>query len=101
MLKKVAKALDEMAKNDELMAGIMAAAGGMEDDGAYEGNTEGFVGDDYQDAADQAAQQRLITIGEDGEEDRQFDTNKDNSRRDAGPQMNFQKKVEEEDDYAD
>lgn len=33
MLKKVAKTLDEMAKNEELMGGIMAAAEGMEDDG--------------------------------------------------------------------
>lgn len=33
MLKKVAKALDEMAKNEELMEGILAAAVGMDEDG--------------------------------------------------------------------
>ena len=43
MLKKIAKALDEMAKNEELMSGILAAAeedlGGavIEDDQAYVG----------------------------------------------------------------
>jgi hypothetical protein len=35
MLKKVAKTLDEMAKNEELMAGILAAA---EDDNGGEDN---------------------------------------------------------------
>lgn len=44
MLKKVAKALDEMAKNEELMAGILGAAeeggidaaeGDIEEDGEY------------------------------------------------------------------
>jgi hypothetical protein len=42
MLKKLAKTLDEMAKNEELMAGILAAA---QDDGgdiaAAEGQIEG------------------------------------------------------------
>lgn len=39
MLKKVAKALDEMAKNEELMEGILAAAVGaeMEDEGRVGG----------------------------------------------------------------
>lgn len=40
MLKKVAKALDEMAKNEELMAGLLEAAGDEQDgDGGeyYEG----------------------------------------------------------------
>jgi hypothetical protein len=31
MLKKIAKALDEMAKNEELMEGILAAAVGMDE----------------------------------------------------------------------
>ena len=31
MVKKIAKTLDEMAKNEELMAGIMAAAGEEEE----------------------------------------------------------------------
>ena len=44
MLKKVAKALDEMAKNEELMAGLLeAAAEDMEggDYGNYEDDGEG------------------------------------------------------------
>ncbi len=48
MVKKVAKTLDEMAKNEELMSGIMAAA----------------------EEADEGEEQRLGTIGEDGDEDR-------------------------------
>ena len=48
MLKKVAKALDEMAKNEELMQGILGAV--------EEGDMEG--------------EERLGTIGEDGDEDR-------------------------------
>jgi hypothetical protein len=42
MIKKVAKALDEMAKNEELMEGILAAA--MGDMGEYEQNEDGRVG---------------------------------------------------------
>ena len=45
MLKKVAKALDEMAKNEELMAGILGAAE-EGDIAAAEGQIEG---DDYED----------------------------------------------------
>jgi hypothetical protein len=43
MLKKVAKALDEMAKNEELMEGILAAAVGMdgEDEAIMEGGRVG------------------------------------------------------------
>lgn len=37
MLKKVAKALDEMAKNEELMEGILAAAVGADDEGRVGG----------------------------------------------------------------
>ena len=35
MLKKVAKALDEMAKNEELMAGLLEAAADEQDGGEY------------------------------------------------------------------
>lgn len=56
MLKKLAKVLDEMAKNDELMAGIMAAANGMDEEGGSygenaEGNREAFGDNDYQDGS--------------------------------------------------
>ena len=67
MLKKIAKALDEMAKNEELMSGILAAAeedlAGI-DDG--EEQMEGRVNEKGE---------RLNTIGED-EEERHIDTNK-------------------------
>jgi hypothetical protein len=35
MLKKVAKTLDEMAKNEELMAGLLEAAGDDPEGGEY------------------------------------------------------------------
>ena len=75
MLKKVAKSLDEMAKNEELMGGILAAAeedlGGDEDEGeGYDENGEKI---------------RLNTIGEDNEgEDKHHDTNKDLSKGGVG-----------------
>lgn len=85
MLKKVAKALDEMAKNEELMEGILAAAVGMdgEEDEAMDG---GRVGggeieqpgqEDLRDDLDEdEGDQRLGTIGEDRDEDRHiYDTN--------------------------
>ncbi len=59
MLKKVAKTLDEMSKNEELMANIIAAA-------------EDQLG------GDEDGEERLGTIGEDAE-DNQFDTNKGNT----------------------
>ncbi len=49
MIKKVAKALDEMAKNEELMEGILAAAVGadeMDDDGRVGGGEIEHPGDD-------------------------------------------------------
>ena len=64
MLKKVAKALDEMAKNEELMEGILAAAVGDE---------EAVGGGEIEQPDDK---EHLGTIGEDGDEDRQiYDTN--------------------------
>lgn len=67
MLKKVAKALDEMAKNEELMEGILAAAVGaeMEDEGRVGG---GEIEHPYDEDDDGQPQQRLGTIGEDGDE---------------------------------
>jgi hypothetical protein len=68
MLKKVAKALDEMAKNEELMEGILAAAVGMDE--------EGRVGGGMIEQPEEEEGERLGTIGEDGDEDRQiYDTN--------------------------
>jgi len=90
MLKKVAKALDEMAKNEELMEGILAAAVGMDgEDEAMEGGRvgggeieqpmqdEGDLRDDLEDDEEGAGgNQRLGTIGEDGDEDKHiYDTN--------------------------
>lgn len=89
MLKKVAKALDEMAKNEELMEGILAAAVGMdgEEDEAMEGGRVGGgeieqPGKDEEDLRDdfeedeEGGDQRLGTIGEDRDEDRHiYDTN--------------------------
>jgi len=46
MLKKVAKALDEMAKNEELMNGILAAAEGEEGEGE---ERLGTIGEDIED----------------------------------------------------
>jgi len=76
MLKKVAKALDEMAKNEELMEGILAAAVGpdMEDEEARVGGGEIEHPDDDED--DGIEGERLGTIGEDGDEDKHiYDTN--------------------------
>lgn len=41
MLKKVAKSLDEMAKNEDLMAGLLEAAGDDMGDGNEEYGQEG------------------------------------------------------------
>lgn len=71
MLKKVAKALDEMAKNEELMGGILAAA---EEDLARDGEED----DELDENGEKLV--RLNTIGEDGEADSRHDTNKDLSR---------------------
>lgn len=69
MIKKVAKALDEMAKNEELMEGILAAAVGMDEDGRVGG------GEIEQPDGREGDGERLGTIGEDGDEDRQiYDT---------------------------
>jgi hypothetical protein len=67
MLKKVAKALDEMAKNEELMQGILAAAEDVEGEEGEEGEEGDGDGDN---------EERLGTIGE-NEEEGQIDTYKD------------------------
>lgn len=75
MLKKVAKALDEMAKNEELMEGILAAAMGADMDDGEEG---GRVGGGEIELPDEK-NERLGTIGEDGDEDKHiYDTNTQN-----------------------
>jgi hypothetical protein len=83
MLKKVAKALDEMAKNEELMEGILSAAMGMDgedEEGGRVGGGEIEQPDHQQmdggDDEEGGGNQRLGTIGEDGDEDKQiYDTN--------------------------
>jgi hypothetical protein len=71
MLKKVAKALDEMAKNEELMEGILAAAVGAEMEDEMDGD-EGRVGGGEIEQPDQedGGDERLGTIGEDNDEDK-------------------------------
>jgi hypothetical protein len=73
MIKKVAKALDEMAKNEELMEGILAAAVGEGDEGGV-GGGEIEQPDGDEEAEFERAQneggERLGTIGEDGDEDK-------------------------------
>jgi len=85
MLKKVAKALDEMAKNEELMEGILAAAVGadMEDgDAEIDGGRVGGGEIEHPEDDDGAGGngERLGTIGEDGDEDKHiYDTNTQNN----------------------
>ncbi|CDW71575.1 UNKNOWN [Stylonychia lemnae] len=72
MLKKIAKTLDEMAKNEDLMQGILAAAEddmGGQDDNQYEQN-------EYEEDENQQNQERLVTIGEDKEEDKLYESRK-------------------------
>jgi len=70
--KRLVKALDEMAKNEDLMAEIQAAA---LDEYPGEG-MEGGVGDIEQNAENEG-QPRLKTIGEDGDEEKHLDTKHD------------------------
>ncbi len=67
MVKKLAKTLDEMSKSEELMSGIMAAA----------------------EEAGEDDEQRLGTIGEDKEEDKNLETKK------------VQEQQDDDDDYDD
>jgi hypothetical protein len=103
MVKKIARALDEMAKNEELMEGILAAAmGDMEGEMGYpedggDGRGEGRVGGGEIESPE-GGNERLGTIGEDGDEDKQiYDTQQNNNiKKRAGKQED-----EEEDDYQD
>jgi hypothetical protein len=75
MIKKVAKALDEMAKNEELMEGIMAAAVGADElEGGVGGGEIEQPGDDEEEFEraqnNNEGGERLGTIGEDGDEDK-------------------------------
>jgi hypothetical protein len=86
MVKKIARALDEMAKNEELMEGILAAAmGDMDYAEGDDGRRDGRVGggqieqpdDEYDEDGGRRGEnnERLGTIGEDGDEDKQiYDT---------------------------
>jgi hypothetical protein len=88
MIKKVAKALDEMAKNEELMEGILAAAVGMDEDGRVGGG----------EIEQPEGEERLGTIGEDGEEDRQiYDTQ--NQGRSKSREDDGKKDSQQEEDY--
>lgn len=69
MLKKIAKALDEMAKNEDLMAEILAAA---EEEGSPDGQGANEI-----ESNDKKV--RLNTIGE-GDEDKNLDTKIDPSK---------------------
>lgn len=72
-MKKVARTLDEMAKNEELMAGIMAAT--QDDMGAEGMDMEGGEGmdgdDDYEQDGNEprGGQDRLNTIGEEDQDE--------------------------------
>lgn len=82
MFKKISKALEELAKNEELMAEIQAAA--MDDISGVEGVGGGQI--------EQDDKERLRTIGEDGDEEKQQETKQDN-RKGAGVEQ------QEYDDY--
>ena len=93
MLKKVAKALDEMAKNEELMEGILAAAvGDMEDDMQDGGRVGGGEIEQPEDDEGKEGGERLGTIGEDGDEDKHIYDTQNNGKK-------SKKKLEEEEDY--
>jgi hypothetical protein len=78
MVKKIARALDEMAKNEELMEGILAAAMGDMDYAEGDGREGRIGGGEIEQPDDQDPRgdnERLGTIGEDGDEDKQiYDT---------------------------
>jgi hypothetical protein len=97
MVKKIARALDEMAKNEELMEGILAAAMGDMDYAAGDepnGNGGGRIGGGEIEQPD-GENERLGTIGEDGDEDRQiYDTQQNNNH-------NHHKKGKKDDDYSE
>lgn len=93
MVKKIARALDEMAKNEDLMEGILAAAmGDMDyaDDGNADGGRQGdgrIGGGEIEQPGDDEGgreqdNERLGTIGEDGDEDKQiYDTQQNNNQK--------------------
>jgi hypothetical protein len=113
MLKKVAKALDEMAKNEELMEGILQAAMGADelDEGAggrigggeIEQPGPHHLHHDFEEGA--LGGERLGTIGEDGDEDRQnYDTHGPQQRSARGgskKHISERQEEEEEEEYSD
>ena len=97
MVKKIARALDEMAKNEELMEGILAAAMGDMDYAAGDepnGNRGDRVGGGALELPE-GENERLGTIGEDGDEDKQiYDTQQNNNHKNH-------KKGKKDDDYSE
>lgn len=86
MLKKISKALDEMAKNEELMAGILDQVEGIGVGGGDMGEGVSGMGEmeapvhpevyNGNDGGSALKGERLITIGEDKDEDLMQHTNK-------------------------
>lgn len=105
MIKKVAKALDEMAKNEELMEGILAAAVGADElEGGVGGGEIEQPGDDEEEFEraqnNNEGGERLGTIGEDGDEDKQiYDTNTQGAKPKKGAAG--KRHDSEDDDYED
>ena len=106
MIKKVAKALDEMAKNEELMEGILAAAVGADEleGGVGGGEIEqpGYDEEEFERAQNNNdGGERLGTIGEDGDEDKQiYDTNTQGGKPKKGA-AGKRHDSNEDDDYED
>jgi hypothetical protein len=94
MVKKIARALDEMAKNEELMEGILAAAMGDMDYAAGDEPNGARIGGGALELPE-GENERLGTIGEDGDEDKQiYDTQQNHNQ-------NKQKKGKKDDDYSE
>jgi hypothetical protein len=92
MVKKIARALDEMAKNEELMEGILAAAMGDMDYAAGDEPNGARIGGGALELPE-GENERLGTIGEDGDEDKQiYDTQQN---------QNKHKKGKKDDDYSE
>ena len=92
MVKKIARALDEMAKNEELMEGILAAAMGDMDYAAGDEPNGARIGGGALELPE-GENERLGTIGEDGDEDKQiYDTQQNHNK---------QKKDKKDDEYSE
>ena len=90
-----------MAKNEDLMAEIQAAA--MEDYNEMEGQMEGLGGGEIEENDDK---ERLRTIGEDGDEEKQHETKQDHRKAEQQPQQlmedeDYEQDYEEKEDGED